>query len=538
MQTPKLFLQSSFHQDIDVSMSVASCVNENQSSVMHGSVPNTSQMTSPDKSNSSKVDTRKPMSSATSAQGSTSKEKDLIPYWCDFCAETSSRLWLPTATDLPDSDLNSLSSLYKKTVESSWFSTTVLLNRQKNVSSPLIYCPSFITSLVVPTESVVIKTRRIRVLPTTTQRAILRQWFGANRYFYNEALNRDKTLSSEFAEANPGQKYKSEPWMNAGKVLTNNCPEWAEHVPYQIKKMAVNEFHQNLATNKKLVANKKRNKFEMRYKSRRNPSQCIDIPHSAISYNGIYPRKLGKLHFTEDFPNGEIRDSKFILDNGRYYLCLVYKTTITRVENQARRVVALDPGVRTFMTGFSEGGAFKLGEQAFARIARLCYHLDRLMSKMSSYDAKRRYRMRKAANRMRWKMKDLIDEMHWKSIRFLLDNYDLILLPSFETSQMSSRLNRRLSKKSVRNMLTLKHYQFKQRLKMKCHTEGVAFLEVNEAFTSKTASWTGEVQYKLGSATTITSGGVTVDRDINGARGIFLRALVDVPSLKNQRAWW
>jgi putative transposase len=186
------------------------------------------------------------------------------------------------------------------------------------------------------------------------------------------------------------------------------------------------------------------------------------------------------------------------------------------------------------MTGFSEGETFKLGEQAIARISRLCVHLDRLYSKMKNATARRRYRLRKAAAKMRWKLVDLIDELHWKTIRFLLDNYDLILLPSFETSKMSSRLQRRLSKKSVRNMLSLKHYQFKMRLKNKCQTEGLAFIEVNEAFTSKTASWTGEMKHNLGSAKFITSDGITVDRDVNGARGIFLRALVDTPSLRNQ----
>jgi len=40
----------------------------------------------------------------------------------------------------------------------------------------------------------------------------------------------------------------------------------------------------------------------------------------------------------------------------------------------------------------------------------------------------------------------------------------------------------------------------------------------------------------IGGAKLITSGGITVERDINGARGIFLRALVDSPSLLNQGA--
>ena len=39
------------------------------------------------------------------------------------------------------------------------------------------------------------------------------------------------------------------------------------------------------------------------------------------------------------------------------------------------------------------------------------------------------------------------------------------------------------------------------------------------------------IKQNLGGAKTITFGGVTLDRDINGARGILLRALVDKPSL-------
>jgi putative resolvase len=56
---------------------------------------------------------------------------------------------------------------------------------------------------------------------------------------------------------------------------------------------------------------------------------------------------------------------------------------------------------------------------------------------------------------------------------------------------------------------------------------------VNEAYTSKTVSWTGEM-VKIGGSKIIKSPttGETMDRDLNGARGIFLRALVDTPWLR------
>ena len=76
---------------------------------------------------------------------------------------------------------------------------------------------------------------------------------------------------------------------------------------------------------------------------------------------------------------------------------------------------------------------------------------------------------------------------------------------------------------------------FGQRLEAAAKRVGKAVLRVNEAYTSKTASWTGEMK-QIGGTKTITSGGITVDRDLNGARGIFLRALVDTPSLRHECA--
>lgn len=82
-------------------------------------------------------------------------------------------------------------------------------------------------------------------------------------------------------------------------------------------------------------------------------------------------------------------------------------------------------------------------------------------------------------------------------------------------------------------MLTLSHYKFKQFLKHKAFENGKVVLDVNEAYTSKTVSWTGEIIPKLGGAKVIkSSDGRMMPRDWNGARGIFLRALVDTPLLR------
>ena len=58
-------------------------------------------------------------------------------------------------------------------------------------------------------------------------------------------------------------------------------------------------------------------------------------------------------------------------------------------------------------------------------------------------------------------------------------------------------------------------------------------LDVNEAYTSKTRSWDGSIKSNLGGAIVIRDeSGFGMDRDVNGARGVFLRALGDSPFLR------
>ena len=315
--------------------------------------------------------------------------------------------------------------------------------------------------------------------------------------------------------------------MGAAKTILAELPEWAAEVPYQVKKMAVSDAY-NAFSNGCKKAKKTGKGFTLRFRSRKNPRQSCYIPKASVK-DGIYPRVSGKMRYSETLPH-EVMDSRLLLDNGRWFIVVPTKATTYHTENQGR-VVALDPGVRTFMTCYSPVEALKFGDGDFARIVKLCRYLDDLKSRMAKVGARKRYRMRKAAKRLQWRIKDLVTELHWKVGTYLVQNYDVILLPTFETQQMSSRAKRRLRSKTVRSMLTFSHFQFKLRLKHLAAKYGKTVIDVNEAYTSKTASWTGEIKVNLGSAKTITSQGVTLDRDVNGARGILLRALVDKPSL-------
>ncbi|NEO05326.1 MAG: transposase [Moorea sp. SIO3I6] len=387
-----------------------------------------------------------------------------------------------------------------------------------------MFSQSFTSSLVESTdsESTGQKSKKIRLFLNADQRLTIRRWFGVSRYVFNKTV---KILENGEIKAN---------WKAIKTGILNDLPEWCLAVPYQIKSIAIKD-----ACTAVREAKKKYKKLgqinRVRFRSRKNPVQSCYIPKSAVSVKGIYHTKLGALTFAETLP-GNICDCRLTSTNGNYYLVVPYKTAHIKTENQGR-VVALDPGVRTFLTFFSQTSVGKIGHGDFSGIQRLCQHLDNLISKISKAKGKQKYRMRKAARRMVLRIQSLVNELHHKAARFLVDNFDVILLPTFETSQMSKKRNRKLRSKTVRNMLSFAHYRFKEFLKQKVSETGKIVVDVCEAYTSKTVSWTGEI-VNIGGSKTIKSkiDGQVMDRDINGARGIFLRALVDTPWLKNQLA--
>ncbi|EGJ29449.1 transposase, IS605 OrfB family, central region [Moorena producens 3L] len=131
--------------------------------------------------------------------------------------------------------------------------------------------------------------------------------------------------------------------------------------------------------------------------------------------------------------------------------------------------------------------------------------MDNLISKISKAKGKQKRRMRKAARPIVIRIQNLINELHHKAARFLVDNFDVILLPTFETSQMSKRQDRKIRSKTVRNMLSFAHYRFKEFLKHKAFETGKTVVDVCEAYTSKTVSWRGEL-VKIGASKIIKSG--------------------------------
>ena len=61
--------------------------------------------------------------------------------------------------------------------------------------------------------------------------------------------------------------------------------------------------------------------------------------------------------------------------------------------------------------------------------------------------SRKRYRLRRARLRIFEKIRRLVKEVHGKLVNFLVKNYDIVLLPTFESSRMVVRKGRKLNSK-------------------------------------------------------------------------------------------
>ena len=441
-------------------------------------------------------------------------EKDYKPFWDNSCEVISSHLLSHLQIDSAGLELISSS----KAVETSWFLAERKFHQNNN--SQKIYLQSYVSSLIDYTdlEGTQIKSRKIRIYPTQQQKILFKQWFGVARKFYNETL----TIYKNGSEKSWDKVYKD-------IAKQNEEHDYIKSVPYQIKKISVKDYRKALSINK-MKAKRSGKPFEMKFKSKKNPKQSCYIPKSAISSSGIYHTIAGKLKMKERawFENEDINDCRLTLEFGKWFIVIPREMKTTPIDNQ-EGVVAIDPGIRTFATYFSTEGYFgKLGQGAFDRILKLNLKIDKLISKLSKETNKyKKSNLKRSIFNIRFKIRNLIDELHWKTIKFFTSRFKVIIFPPFNVSEMVKKSKRKLPKKVVRSIYCFRFYEFKERLKLKCKENGVTFVESSEAFTSRTNSFTGELMDNLGSKEKFMFNKISIDRDINGARNILIRSMRD-----------
>jgi len=485
--------------------------------------------TSKDKSIISKENTQKTKLLKTLDPDSTGKETGLKPFWNEYTKDVSQKLWLPTKTDCVDLDLNCLSGSVKNHMLKSWFSIRVQKQKTGRKNSQKIYSQLSQSLLQKTTEleplkieksenPKSLKTIKIKLNPNKEQRSNLNEWFGCYRFVYNKCI---EYINKGERESGKGlKKQLRERFIQDKNYKAEN--NWMS-LPADTRDCAAIEAYEKFTTNLNSG-----HRFKMTFKNK-NQSQSIDIRRERqfnAKTNKSKYKFLSDIERTENLPELEhdIKIHKDIFED--FYLLVPVK--LNRSESQTpNRIISLDPGIRTFFTGYTHDGyVYHLGENDISRICRLYHYKFKLQSRMDKCeDSKQKLKYKVAINKLSQKQKNLIDEAHKKISKWLLENFDFILIPKLDTNSFCRKT---MNKKIKNKIKSWRHCSFLDRLKFK-NTEypGVYITSPTEEYTSKTCSNCGFINEQLGSNKTFNCPKCvkSFDRDVNAAKNILLKCL-------------
>lgn len=387
------------------------------------------------------------------------------------------------------------------------------------------------------------KCRKHKIIYNQKQARLFNKWLGVYRWTYNQCCN---MLKNKVFTKVPSIKLLRSLIINIDTIKQKYPDEsqWILKVPYDIRDKAAFEFIKNFKL-QSVTLGKKLSDFELHFKSKKqNQSLEIDTKHwhDGTPFTRAWKqKKRGRIEFENKRkhykysikPKYAVRllkswkSQQFLIATPSSIECPLLKGC----DNQATdyKVVFFDPGVRTFLTGYdSEGRVIEFGV-GYDKLLKLSKKLDKAISasqNVKEFKHRCRYKLKKRViPRIRSRIKNIVNDMHWKCAKFICNNYTDIHLPVFEVSRMINKNPvRKLASKTSRMMCNWSHYRFSQILKYRATTTGCRLFTANEAYTSRTCCRCGNIKSKSTDKTSkCNQCGLVIDRDINGAICICLR---------------
>lgn len=508
----------------------------------------------------------------TSHPASISKEKTYSPYYTTLKAAKSKKLSLPRGTGWHDLPSNLSSGYVTNTIANSWFSNKMMNHLKPNsrqISSPLSTC-----SVVGETVDAGIRCFKIRVNPRDGAKRQLRKWMGYYRTLYNLAVEvlrqHPKTnklrLRNSIALENPNDAknpiYESRPWLLEIKKSVRELAvfEACDHPSVRFfktkKKASENGETINLSKDSVYLSMKKQDHdmfcsmTDVQYRKlpRNMKRSCIQLnvaisPGKSHAFDCFEAPPLGwiKNGSVVKAKDGHVKvkppfECKLHLDPLNHaWLCIPLRQPVKQCKNISGSVVGIDPGIRKALTCWhaDTGISFTIADNISSTFRPIFDHADQLKS---FHDATpKRYQKKRSIIRRRLlktheRIRNLRDDMHWKTCKFLTNVSDTIIIGKINVKDVMAnnwpRNKARLAAVCKRELSAISHYKFRTRLAYKCAQHGVMVVFQDEAYTSQTCCHCQKIT-KVGSSEVYRCDhcGVIVDRDANSAANMVIKSI-------------
>jgi hypothetical protein len=419
----------------------------------------------------------------------------------------------------------------------------------------------------------VLRTYKVRMVPTSAQRAELRLAFAVARRAYNWVVDR----------VNAGAKCN---FITLRKAFFGEpLPTWALDakgaplVHTKVIARAIKQACDAFSTNWKKWRKDPSHKFHVGFRSlRQSYTEVIILERKAsagplLGYKEtISSHRDGRaecmLQLGGNFRrNGGMRlqdksrvierlltegadpmeDAKIMWDKRTNDFHFLYTFVQARVppdpdpDFTCKRIVAGDGGERSFFQYGSptDGTHGELLVGIREEISRRCGILEDLDSRIAKRKAnsrrsgehkrtaRQRYettrRLRRKLARERRRLHNWVEAAHYDAANFLLTRYDVLIMPKLQVAQMVPTNGRVFSSKVAKSMLTMSHGYFSTRLHSAAsrYSGRHVISDSGEPGTSKTCSNCGFWHSQLGGSKVFRCPrcSICIDRDVNGWRG-------------------
>jgi len=273
----------------------------------------------------------------------------------------------------------------------------------------------------------------------------------------------------------------------------------------------IHQFCSNVKSAKTNLINGNIKRFRMKHWKLNRPSQTIEIEQSYIKNNKICFEKLGNLnlfynkkkvnlidkkkYYDANIEKPNIKETNMLDINNtikinynnitkEYTLMVPKEIDKIKLDNKPNNMICLDPGLRTFMTGISENGSINIGVDVNKTISKKIIRLNNIKRNIN-IPKKIKKKNEVMINK---KIRNVVDNLHWNSIKYLTHNYDNIFLGDMSAKSIVKRNNSVLPKIQKVACLRTRYYEFQQRLEYKCNLHKVNFKLIDESYTSKYCS--------------------------------------------------
>lgn len=370
------------------------------------------------------------------------------------------------------------------------------------------------------------KGETVQFFPTQEQKDILDCWLESYRLminatirYYRKCIYNKEKLITDFKKVRTNilKDIKTEIY-NTSYVNDNIKTRIYSHtLDYAIKDVCTNI--KSALTNLK---NGNIKSFRLRYIKKTKKNKLLKIEKTALkrftkdNKQIIANKILGELKTEKNIP--EISCDSIIMKRcNRYFIIIPVK--VEQENKTTNKTIGLDAGLRTFLTGYNNEETIEICNNLYKTIHPINEKIDKIQGR---YD-KKEIKTKRGIEKRRRKIKNKIDDLHWKSINYLTKNYDNILLGNLSTKNIVSNEND-MSDNNKRIALAMRLFVFKERLKYKCDVKKKKFYVINESYTSKICSSCTNLNKEKNKTKTYECERckTILDRDYNGAKNIYI----------------